>query len=449
MTVSVTSAFSSATGDGSNKVFPFTFRCKSAAEVSVYKSAVLQSTGFTIVINSNGVGGTVTFTTAPANGAAVVIASNPLFTQLIAFENSGAFLPATHDDVNDRAAIKDIYLKDRTDRSLRVPPGETVSALPAASARANLYLSFDSSGNPIMATAQGVAGPTGPTGPTGATGATGPTGPAATNPSYTYVINTLSPGSSATLVPSGTYPNITLTFGIPKGDTGASGALSNGTYSGIIVSSAGAALDVVAGHITLARMADVATGTVFYRKTAGAGAPEVQTLATLKTDLSLNNVDNTSDANKPVSTAQQAALDSKVDASGGVLTSCTANATPAERDADLSLATTAFVDRLYDVDQVSKSAAYTLVIGDRGRTISTTATVHVPPNSSVAFAIGAFVEIYNNSNSSITVDFSSGTDVFRKHGVTSTVTTLTLAARSIGQLRKPSSTTEWLVIGFS
>jgi len=44
-------------------------------------------------------------------------------------------------------------------------------------------------------------------------------------------------------------------------------------------------------------MADVATGTVFYRKTAGTGAPEVQTLATLKTDLGLtgtNSGDQTS-----------------------------------------------------------------------------------------------------------------------------------------------------------
>lgn len=36
----------------------------------------------------------------------------------------------------------------------------------------------------------------------------------------------------------------------------------------------------------------------------------------LKTDLSLNNVDNTSDANKPVSTAQQTALDLKLDKNG-------------------------------------------------------------------------------------------------------------------------------------
>ncbi len=49
--------------------------------------------------------------------------------------------------------------------------------------------------------------------------------------------------------------------------------------------------------VTLAKMANVATGTVFYRKTAAAGVPEVQTLATLKTDLSLtgtNSGDQTS-----------------------------------------------------------------------------------------------------------------------------------------------------------
>ena len=57
------------------------------------------------------------------------------------------------------------------------------------------------------------------------------------------------------------------------------------------------AASVDAGHITLARMADVATSSIFYRKTAGTGAPEVQSLATLKTDLGLtgtNSGDQTS-----------------------------------------------------------------------------------------------------------------------------------------------------------
>lgn len=44
--------------------------------------------------------------------------------------------------------------------------------------------------------------------------------------------------------------------------------------------------------VTLAKMADVATGTVFYRKTAGSGSPETQTLATLKTDLDLTGTNS-------------------------------------------------------------------------------------------------------------------------------------------------------------
>ena len=48
------------------------------------------------------------------------------------------------------------------------------------------------------------------------------------------------------------------------------------------------------GAVTLAKQADMATASVFYRKTAGSGAPEVQTLATLKTDLGLTGT-NTGD----------------------------------------------------------------------------------------------------------------------------------------------------------
>lgn len=47
------------------------------------------------------------------------------------------------------------------------------------------------------------------------------------------------------------------------------------------------AATIAAGAVTPAKMANVASATVFYRKTAGVGAPEVQTLATLKADLGL------------------------------------------------------------------------------------------------------------------------------------------------------------------
>ena len=48
-------------------------------------------------------------------------------------------------------------------------------------------------------------------------------------------------------------------------------------------------------------------------KTIDGTTSDVVTAATLKTAMSLNNVDNTSDANKPISTATQTALDAKAD----------------------------------------------------------------------------------------------------------------------------------------
>lgn len=51
-----------------------------------------------------------------------------------------------------------------------------------------------------------------------------------------------------------------------------------------------------------------------------AGTPDAGQQTTIKNSLSLGNVDNTSDANKPVSTATQTALDLKLDLAGGTMT---------------------------------------------------------------------------------------------------------------------------------
>jgi hypothetical protein len=131
----------------------------------------------------------------------------------------------------------------------------------------------------------------------------------AEQPDWTFDIVTGAAGTDAELDVTGTYPTQLLTFTIPRGLPGASGALSDGVYSGIEVSGVGTALDVVNNHITFARMADL-TGAGLIGGTA-AGDPGLVTFATVKSQLSLNNVDNTSDANKPVSTATQSALDLK------------------------------------------------------------------------------------------------------------------------------------------
>lgn len=70
-------------------------------------------------------------------------------------------------------------------------------------------------------------------------------------------------------------------------------------------------LTVPDGTVTNAKLANMATKTLKGRTSTGTGVPEDLSVATVKTDLSINNLDNTSDANKPVSTATQTALDLK------------------------------------------------------------------------------------------------------------------------------------------
>jgi hypothetical protein len=75
---------------------------------------------------------------------------------------------------------------------------------------------------------------------------------------------------------------------------GGSGGVSDGDKGDITVSSSGTVWTIDAGAVTLAKMADMATASLIYRKTAGTGAPEVNTLATLKADLGLSGT-NTGD----------------------------------------------------------------------------------------------------------------------------------------------------------
>lgn len=77
----------------------------------------------------------------------------------------------------------------------------------------------------------------------------------------------------------------------------ASISISDGDKGDITVTSSGTAWTIDNKAVTLAKMNDVATATVFYRKTAGTGVPEVTALSTLKTDLGLtgtNSGDQTS-----------------------------------------------------------------------------------------------------------------------------------------------------------
>jgi hypothetical protein len=102
----------------------------------------------------------------------------------------------------------------------------------------------------------------------------------------------ITPSDISGLVPKTTTVNskpLSANITLAASDVGAATAAQG--------SKADSALQAIADKsITLAKQADMATASVVYRKTAGAGPPEVQTLDTLKTDLNLNNVANKSEA---------------------------------------------------------------------------------------------------------------------------------------------------------
>jgi hypothetical protein len=82
------------------------------------------------------------------------------------------------------------------------------------------------------------------------------------------------------------------TWATPPGGGGGGGPVSDADYGDITVSSTGTVWTIDNNAVTLAKMADMATGSLIYRKTAGTGDPEVQTLATLKTDLGLTGTNS-------------------------------------------------------------------------------------------------------------------------------------------------------------
>lgn len=134
-----------------------------------------------------------------------------------------------------------------------------------------------------------------------------------------------------------------------------------------------------------------------------------------KAAVGLGNVDNTSDANKPVSTAQQTAI-----------------------------------DLAKDIPQVVQNANATFALTDRGKhwiKDNTTAyTWTIPLNSAVAFPIGTSITVRNKSGTgAVTIAKTAGV-VLRKPGASTDLTTVTLAVWGLATLVK-EGTNDWVISG--
>ena len=85
--------------------------------------------------------------------------------------------------------------------------------------------------------------------------------------------------------------------------------ITNATHTGDVTGDS--ILTISSGVVTNAKLSNIATKTYKGRTSSLTGVVEDVSVASLKSDLSLNLVDNTSDINKPISTATQNSLNSK------------------------------------------------------------------------------------------------------------------------------------------
>lgn len=120
MSVNSTDAFSGPyTATGAAQVFPFTFIAASRDEVQVTANGVVvDPTSYSVTINGDGTGA-VNAVVSP--GAEVFVESNPDFEQAAQFSRFAPYFPDAINVHLDRAAIRDIALRDRIARTFVVP----------------------------------------------------------------------------------------------------------------------------------------------------------------------------------------------------------------------------------------------------------------------------------------------------------------------------------------
>lgn len=134
MTVSTENSRDTFTFDGVTTVFPFTFRIneEDKANIKLYEDGVLMSASlYTIAVNANGVGGTITFSSAPGavspdNTTGVAIRQLP-YTQGFDIRDGEGFDEEAVENAFDKTTILTQQLKDLIARSLSLPLASSIS----------------------------------------------------------------------------------------------------------------------------------------------------------------------------------------------------------------------------------------------------------------------------------------------------------------------------------
>lgn len=135
-------------GNGVTTVFSYPFTILSSDDLKCRVDGALVTTGFTVSGVGSRTGGSVTFSSAPASLASVLLYRQVSLDRETDYQENGDLLASVIDDDFDRAwmAIQD--LSALNERSLRVPVGEVLNELPAEADRDG-YLAF-AGGVPVL-----------------------------------------------------------------------------------------------------------------------------------------------------------------------------------------------------------------------------------------------------------------------------------------------------------
>lgn len=219
------------TGNGVTTAFAFPYIFYDEDHIKVYFDGVLQSSGYVVTGAGSESGGTVTFTPAPTADVSILIRRVVGYTQDTDFENFDGNPSDVTEKQFDLLAMQTQQLADESARSLKLREDDPTTSieLPLVADRANMFLAFDSLGNP---TASAGATSTGTT-----FGATGEDLAATATPALARSVLELgtmaTQAASSVAITGGAISGIT-DLALADGGTGASTAA--GAYNNISAS---------------------------------------------------------------------------------------------------------------------------------------------------------------------------------------------------------------------
>lgn len=157
MTVSSTTSKASYSGNGTTLAFTVPFYFLEAADVQVIllsgttETVQTLTTNYTVTGAGVTSGGTVTMLVAPAVGTTLTILRNIEATQETDLVPNDRLPAETLETALDKATMLIQQLDEEAGRSLKFPASDAAMSaqIPAATARASKFLTFDASGNPV------------------------------------------------------------------------------------------------------------------------------------------------------------------------------------------------------------------------------------------------------------------------------------------------------------